>query len=242
MKLSTQISWPRIAAESIAIIASILLAFAIDAWWQDRGERKLEAALIEDLLRDFEASQSHLERWLAGNRRTLEDNSMIVDRLASAAPGHAFEAELGWVVSVIGAPTYSPTDATFQAAIASGRLELLHDPQLRRALADWRQLIDDSREDELMVRELVVEKVNPALAGQLRLAEPFRFELITGRFLEGGVPEAGRTVSLSTEPMLEAALAERLFHQAFVVDGLEKLHRSQAELIRLLEENLSGSR
>ena len=33
-----QIPWPRIAAESAAIIASILLAFWIDAWWEGRQQ------------------------------------------------------------------------------------------------------------------------------------------------------------------------------------------------------------
>ena len=28
--------WPRLLVEGVAIVASILLAFGIDAWWQDR--------------------------------------------------------------------------------------------------------------------------------------------------------------------------------------------------------------
>ena len=33
----TSIPWQRLAAESIAIVAGILLAFAIDAWWEEQG-------------------------------------------------------------------------------------------------------------------------------------------------------------------------------------------------------------
>jgi len=32
----------RYAAEAAAIVASILLAFTIDAWWEERQERELE--------------------------------------------------------------------------------------------------------------------------------------------------------------------------------------------------------
>lgn len=235
MQLPRHISWSRIAAESVAIIASILLAFAIDAWWEERGERKLETALLADLQSDFRASQAHLEAWLAGNRRTLEDNTLFVDRVRASQPDGRFNAELGWVVSVIGVPTYDPTDATFRAALASGRLELLSDYRLRSALATWRQVLEDTREDEEMVRKLVVEKVNPALARQMRLGEAFEFDLLTGRFGGADVPEPGRIVSLQASRDLEAALAERLFHQTFVVSGLQELRLRQAEVLQLLQ-------
>lgn len=240
MKPSTQISLPRIAAESTAIISSILLAFAIDAWWEDRSEREMEAILVADLYTDFQASQAQLEDWLSGNRRALSDNTLLLDRLRDTPEGDAFEAQLGWIVSVVGAPTYSPTDATFRAAAASGRLELLRDQRLRKSLADWRQQIDDTQEDELMVRKLVVEKVNPALAMQLRLGEPFRFELITGRFADGTVPHPGQVRMLTATRDLEAALAERLFQQTFVVNGLQNLLNTQAKIIDLLDENMPG--
>jgi hypothetical protein len=44
---SRRIPWPRIFAEGVVIIASILLALAADAWWDERSDqRELEAALV----------------------------------------------------------------------------------------------------------------------------------------------------------------------------------------------------
>ena len=40
MLSAQQIPWTRIAVESFAIVGSILLAFAIDAWWQDNQEKQ----------------------------------------------------------------------------------------------------------------------------------------------------------------------------------------------------------
>jgi len=36
MKKTREIPWQRIVVEATAIVASILIASAIDAWWQDR--------------------------------------------------------------------------------------------------------------------------------------------------------------------------------------------------------------
>lgn len=62
-----QIPWLRIFAEGTAIVISILLAFAIDAWWQRRAELEQAHILIAGLYADFAASQDHVEKWLAGN-------------------------------------------------------------------------------------------------------------------------------------------------------------------------------
>jgi hypothetical protein len=40
------IPWPRILAEGVAIVLSILLAFGIQAWWEGRQERLEEREIL----------------------------------------------------------------------------------------------------------------------------------------------------------------------------------------------------
>jgi hypothetical protein len=47
------IPWKRISVEAGAIVASILLAFAIDAWWLERQERGFEQETMAALLDEF---------------------------------------------------------------------------------------------------------------------------------------------------------------------------------------------
>jgi len=53
MTVLQKIQWKRLSAEAVAIVLSILLAFSIDAWWDDRkrsgDERILLQSLVEDL-------------------------------------------------------------------------------------------------------------------------------------------------------------------------------------------------
>ena len=55
------IQWRRIAVESVAIVVSILLAFAIDAWWEERQERVEEAEILVGLEQEFLDIQSLIE-------------------------------------------------------------------------------------------------------------------------------------------------------------------------------------
>jgi hypothetical protein len=54
----TSIPWIRIGAESAAIVASILIAFAIDSWWADRNEGKARKELVAAMLLDFQETIS----------------------------------------------------------------------------------------------------------------------------------------------------------------------------------------
>ena len=55
------IPWKRISVEAIAIVASILLAFTIDAWWEDAQSEHEEKQILEALLVDLISRQERLD-------------------------------------------------------------------------------------------------------------------------------------------------------------------------------------
>ena len=57
------IPWKRLAIETIAIVSSILLAFAIDAWWNERNERQFEQETLVGLEAEYEDHRQTLG-WL----------------------------------------------------------------------------------------------------------------------------------------------------------------------------------
>lgn len=238
MQKYRDIAWVRIIAEGTAIVVSILLAFAIDAWWQRQSELDQAEALISSLHADFTSSQSHIEEWLVGNEKILSTLTEFRDELAATTVNDELIVPIEWVVAAIGAPTYSPTDATLETAISSGQIELIEDVELRTRLAKWRQQLDDTQEDELLVREIVVHHLVPALSQQIRLSRAFEFDMMVGWFLDQSMPDANDELSLQASTILEGALAERMFYTTFVVGGLTDIRETQTEILRLLEKNM----
>ena len=53
MTETQSIPWKRLSVEAAAIVASILLAFAIDAWWNDRQQHDSEQIVLQTLLDDL---------------------------------------------------------------------------------------------------------------------------------------------------------------------------------------------
>ena len=234
------IAWPRIVAEGAAIVVSILLAFWIDAWWADRGEQKQAEALLRSLYEDFASNQKQVTTYVKGNRRILQDARSVLAQVTAAEIGGQVSVPFDQVLSIVGSPTYSPQDSSLQAALSSGQIELVQNERLRNLLAVWRQQLEDTNEDELLIRDLVVHQLVPSLATQLRLGRAFEYDTMVGHFLGRPGDPAQAPFDLRVTTNVEALVAERVFYGGFVVDGLEDLYASQAEILQLIEQELNG--
>lgn len=62
MSNKQSIQWGRLSAEGVAIIVSILLAFGIQAWWDEREQLDDERIVLQSLLTDISRLQIRLVR------------------------------------------------------------------------------------------------------------------------------------------------------------------------------------
>ena len=63
MSVNQKIPWKRISIEAVAVVGSILLAFAIDAWWQERQEREEETEQLSRLHAEFMVNIKRLDEY-----------------------------------------------------------------------------------------------------------------------------------------------------------------------------------
>lgn len=133
------ISWPRIFAEGAVIVASILLALAADAWWDERQDRAEEREIIGRLISDVRADIQGVGQGL----EILEEKQaslLRVDSLLSVSttPGDP-TAFLGDVVlgANYGWNQYVPRSVTFDELLGSGDFGLVRDPLLRERLSSY---------------------------------------------------------------------------------------------------------
>jgi len=246
--LAKIVDWRRLVLESLAVILSILLAFAIDAWWDGYQERGRERELLEGLLGDFQTSRAGLE----SRRELAERNALGTQLLRNAVEEHrgvgAVEVPDSLVLAVIGGPTYEADTNTLDAALASGEIELLRSAELRAELATWRRSLADNAEDEREVRRITNEQLVPALARSVELG-PFFDGLIAwsggdpyaaGRLLaarSGGASTEGTATVLPT-PELSGALATRKFYVEFTAANLAELLASLDRAVAMISVQL----
>jgi len=132
-----KIPWKRISVEAAAIVASILLAFAIDAWWEDRvGINVLIEHLTsfeDEIARNDEAIEIQLKR--SDQKLVALDNvlSQLADDDKQSWPD-SFQTDLG--KSLIYDPSPAATSA-YEDLVNSGNLRLIKNFRLRKEISEY---------------------------------------------------------------------------------------------------------
>ena len=130
--------WGRVLAEGLLIVLSILLAFGIEAWWGERGEGLAEIEALAGLRDDFTENVQRLAAVKADHAKIRDAAVRLLGMTGPDVEVVASELALDTLVmALIGGPKVFPVTATYDALIASGRIDLLKSAELRRRLAEW---------------------------------------------------------------------------------------------------------
>jgi hypothetical protein len=142
-----QIPWARVLVEGVVIVASILLAFGIDAWWSERQERIEERDILTGLKADFVANRAALAEDIALHLR-FQDLPTEFEMMDPAAAADLSGDSAQWYVrSMIATRMFDACDGTLDAVFASGKLDGIGDHRLRDALVGWKSRVDDAAEE-----------------------------------------------------------------------------------------------
>lgn len=229
-----QIPWVRLVAEAVAIVASILLAFAIDATWSGQEERQREQELLAALRSDFARNQELLAIARAeheGHRLAASEFLTLSDPGGASATSDVPDAVLLGLVSWY---TYDPVLGSLNSAIASGQLSLIRDHQLRVALAGWVDSVDDLLESEVVDRGHAHDFADvafdfiPFRSAVYRLAGSDRI----GRPSTGAEDHAALLGSLRAENIATNRVAEI----GFILSDVSRVERELQTLLELLGE------
>jgi hypothetical protein len=200
-------NWFAVATEFVIVIAGVVIGFQIQAWNEGRSERAEEVHYLRALEDDIRLSRTSLEGMianLAAQQSALE--ALYGVYLGEHEPGPQALAE--WLNDgLFYLSALSVNETTFDTLVASGRLNILGDPELVAAL---QQL------------EGAYERVRVAIDNEYQVTYRFSDPLLIEHVDMGPVfnSDAGRNENipwLGQSPPLEldaGALSERRFANA----------------------------
>lgn len=125
--------------EGIAIVLSILLAFWIDAWWQDRSDQNRITEYLSQVRADTLDNQDRLTEALQLEKGQLAVMQEILAALRSPVPMTLDSAE-EWTQLEPGFLWYSDPrllDGAITALVATGDINLVRNPQVKTALIKY---------------------------------------------------------------------------------------------------------
>jgi len=173
MTNTNNIQWKRTAAEGVAIVISILLAFWIDTWWEDRKDARLEAVYLLELQEDFEQNKSRLEDEAAAFE-VIARSMLVLQEQSALEPPSMSVSELNENFSqIIIMSTFYPINRAYTNMTGSGELKLIRSRPLKNALAEYyaaaqvTELVQKTHEMELVqiFQPYIIENLDFAAVG-----------------------------------------------------------------------------
>lgn len=158
----------KLALEGTVVVVSILIAFALDAWWNDR---QLQQETAEDLaIVQFELIENiRLIRVTTDIiDQVLAANNVLISKLLTQSDSSVIDIDdttVWW--AIFNNPTLDLSFGATDAWIADGRLGALSSPKLRQRLASVRGKLGDVVEEQHIAREISVRDMYPLIQDEI---------------------------------------------------------------------------
>lgn len=158
----------RAAGEIVVVTIGVLIAFALNAWWTERGERNQEQTHLRALISDFEWNHGALGASLERQERVSEAARELLE-VARAEPGASADRIQPLLGRVFSSNRFEPVTGAYDALLNSAGLTLIRRATLRASLVAFDARLED-RYAERFSDELYLSFIRE-FAGQLRLAD-----------------------------------------------------------------------
>ncbi len=158
------------------IVGSILLAFGLQAWWEGRQDREFEQEALARLEVEFSENLSRLPPGSRFAARTAAAHELI-----QAAPSEAETVSVPdtLLAALFATGTFDRVTPVLDGLIRSGRWELIRDPGVREAVAQWERWFAQLAERQESRWAVVDTRLIPALAARAHPSRVFERQSAT---------------------------------------------------------------
>lgn len=155
-------------AELIVVVGGVFIALWLEGWMDEREDRKQEVVVLESLQREFEANRAELDLQFSNYDRRLAAATTFLDLGPAAAqlPSDSLQTLWAWFLR---GGTFDPVTGTLDGLLATGRLDLIQDAELRARLAGWSSRLQNMRFVEVRIGDLLNEEIYAWLREQSAL-------------------------------------------------------------------------
>jgi len=247
MTETQNIPWKRLSVEAAAIVASILLAFSIDAWWDDRQQREAEQVILQALLDDLQVKQVLLADMNLFSNAIFKSAETLL-RVAAGAEQKPSEDTIDRLITDT---WWVSSEALWDSAplnllVAGGNLSLVSNPGLVQELAALQVAIErvkfhyrnDGEFHETVMTPFLIANVNMAQISASMLHRPGHPE-ITATFLDLGITKNYLASELLSTVEFQNLLVAKMERCSDILDiGHPGVEKHLVAVIRMLEDEL----
>ena len=146
------------------VIASILIAFGLEAWWANRGLQRDLSADLASVREQLHSVRQTVESQSRRSQRIIDVGNQLVERLADERTSGVVtvpDTVVFWAVSAT--PIMNISMGAVDALIASGRFGAIRSTALRTALGNLDAAVSGVTENQETAREYSLSVLSPRI-------------------------------------------------------------------------------
>ena len=160
-----KINWPQAIAEVALIVTGILVALAVNSWWEDRLERQAETSYLEALNSDFQNNRESLAAAIEEQKNVISEGDQVLrlikDGLNEETSGEFFSKVSNKLYFFF---FWTPITGTYDDLVNSGRLLYIQNSQLRIEMSEFQRSLERIRQMERLQTETFYARQSPFLS------------------------------------------------------------------------------
>lgn len=157
--------------EGIVIVASILIAFALDASWANYQDSRVEQRILVELQEEFNAAKARIEFSIAELETVIGASEELLSALGEDKLALSPDNALDMTSRTLNFNTLEVPTSVVDSIVASGQVRLISSSELRETLAEYPTFISDVRENHDWHRVETDEFLIPYLAKYLSIPD-----------------------------------------------------------------------
>ena len=220
--------------EGVVIVGSILLAFAIQAWWDDQNEQDAVETALSNVVIEIEDEWVELEDAIETNLSRVS----LFEEFLSLTPAElrALSEDSLDIISASFLPprTIDGGGSALSSLLAGGSLSLIPDPEVRAAVVEWGRLPDQIDEDYTSTTSVALRLQELAAARGLFFANS---SYLRGEAYPGALSMSAAMSALRDDEEFVGVLAQLAGEYVSFVDELRHLETSIGLILERLMQN-----
>lgn len=225
-------SWTRFAVEGAVIVVSILLAFAIDAWWDERNARNAEIEQLVRVAQELQANSQRLQQKLEVLNSAIEGTEELISWMGPEPIDVSPAVYHGQWAKFFSIGMYSVLRGAVQEYLASGTAGDSRHATIRDALWKWH-----SEADELEKQYQLLRVTHARISDYADDRVPSLYDIVGSGFFSSQLASKfpyDQDILLS-DFRFESRLATYLIRLRFVSIQADRMLEMQAELLAMIE-------
>ena len=167
-----KVNWLDHFANLLVVILGISIAFYMEGWREEAGNRKQEKKYLESLATDLQTDLEALDTLLKVN----EELSASLINLSMASVGRPYGSDSALMYQMLKIqynPPFTPQRTTYESLKASGKMDLIRDFELRNQIVDlYEQFYRGTSEYDAALNQHVRDFVKPYYMKNVRFTGP----------------------------------------------------------------------